>query len=290
MSATVDVRARRARFRRALQSWAQSSLREMPWRKRGRTGYEVMIAELLLKRTTAAAAARSYPGFLRRYPSIRELALASESDLVESFAPIGLQHQRARSVRALAAHLIENEDGEIPSDLGRLLAVPGIGVYSARAVLSFAHDQPFAVVDSNVRRVLTRVFEGTLSPRATEPALQEVADVLLPREGHALHNFALLDLSAAVCRYQRPRCNVCPLARICDARSRFLDSRIAPRVPTELQRLRIQMGLTLVELAANTGLSKATIVSAEAGRTRPSAHTLRKLGEVLGSSRGRLQK
>ena len=246
-----------------------------------------MVAELLLKRTTAAAAARIYPGFLRRYPSIRELALASESELVEAFAPIGLQRQRARSVKALAIHLIEKEEGKVPTELRRLLAVPGLGAYSARAVLSFAHRQPYAVVDSNVRRVLTRVFSGILSPRPTAAVLQELADLLLPREGHAQHNFAILDLAAAVCRYQRPRCNVCPLSRICDAKPRFVDAPIASEIPTELRLRRTRMGLTLVELAATTGLSKATIISAEAGRTRPSAHTLRKLDKAFGNVGGR---
>lgn len=151
--------------------------------------------------------------------------------LVQKFLPvprndqrdqIGLQVQRARSTEALAAHLSRTEAGTVPNDLQRLLAVPGIGAYGARAVLSFAHGRPYAIVDSNVRRVLSRVFEGTLPDRPSDTVIQQVADTLLPREGHALHNFALLDLSAAICRYQRPRCSVCPLSRSCDAKTRFI--------------------------------------------------------------------
>ena len=216
------IKSRRAPLRRALRKWSSANFREFPWRTKGLSPYQVLIAESLLKRTTATAAARLYPDFLGQFPSVASLARARTEALVEAFAPIGLQHQRARTTHAMATHLIDQEGGEVPADIDRLLRVPGLGAYSARAVLSFAFGQPQAVLDSNVSRILRRLLADTSPQRPTDQQLQEVADALLPRAGHERHNYALLDLSAGICRYQRPLCTKCPLAHLCDSANLFI--------------------------------------------------------------------
>ena len=272
----------------ALLSWAATHIRDYPWRKRLDDPYAVLVAELLLKRTTAAAVSRVYEEFLRRFPNLDALSESSEKKLVAAFAQVGLQEQRARATRALATYLDGVEGGTIPKELGRLLAVPGLGEYSARAVQSFAFDIPIAVVDSNVERVLSRVFQDILLSKPTQRVLQELADSLLPEESHRDFNFALLDLGAMVCRYVDPRCGACPLGHLCDyynsnKRLGIREHRATYETPTgsRVREVRRERGLGLVKLAHESGVSRLTIIRIESGKTTPRDDTLRKLAVVL---------
>jgi A/G-specific adenine glycosylase len=130
--------------------------------------------------------------------------------------PIGLQQQRARELVRLADYLTTKHDSRVPSDLVALLGVPGVGPYTARAVLSFAFDQPYAIVDSNVVRVVGRVFRAAVGEKPTIPTVQVISDQILPNKEHRIFNLAMLDLGAEVCRYSRPLCHECPLRLICD--------------------------------------------------------------------------
>ena len=207
---------RRGRIRRALITWGQENWRSYPWRVSGASPYEVLIAEVLLKRTTATAAARVYLGFLGRFPNFATLASAKRSEIEEVLAPVGLSKQRANGLLQLARFVLEHHGGRLPSKLAELLRVPHVGDYSARAVQSFGFGRPAAVVDSNVTRILRRVFSRTLGPRPRIKDVQAIAD-WLSGVGHRHRelNWALLDLGAMVCRYDRPRCAQCPIARIC---------------------------------------------------------------------------
>ena len=212
----ASIELKRVNFQNAVLRWADSNIRHYAWRNKGRSPYEIMVAELLLKRTTAAAADHLYEEFLRKYPNIDALAQATEEELAQDFNSVGLYTQRAKAVAKLSEHLIEYEAGSTPHSLDRLSKVPGLGSYSARAVLSFGYGKPEAVVDSNVVRVLRRVFYQSMPERPTEKLFQELADAVLPKNTHREFNFAMLDLGALVCRYVRPRCNLCPLVSICD--------------------------------------------------------------------------
>jgi A/G-specific adenine glycosylase len=246
------------------------------------------VAELLLKRTTATAARRVYEAFINEFPSIRAIADSPEDNLATALAKVGLQWQRARAIKALALHLIEVEVGEIPCDLGRLLAVPGLGEYSARAVLSFGFGIPSAVVDANVERVLTRVFQDALPRRPSQRLLQEIADDLVPREFHRDYNLGLLDLGALICRYVDPLCEECPLSSICDYYNRN-KTRLIKEAPgkyetatgARLREIRKAKGVGLVNLARLSGVSKLTIIRIESGKTTPRPETLRKLAAAL---------
>lgn len=216
-----NVTQRRPAVQRSLLRWAAGNSRSFPWRNPNRTAYEVLVAEVLLKRTTATAAARVYAMMLRQYPTPAHLGIAHMGDLVGLLKTIGLQSQRSRHLMRLGEYLTEHEGGDVPSTLEGLLAAPGLGPYSARAVLSFGWGTPAAVVDSNVERVLRRVFKDCLPSQLRLAELQEIADLLLPDETHRAFNLGLLDLGALVCRYTRPRCRDCPLAQSCDYNRRI---------------------------------------------------------------------
>ena len=269
------VRERRRDMRRVLLAWFKRHPKRYPWRRPGVSAYQVLLAELLLKRTTATAAARAYGGFVKKYPTVERLALASEEDLVGSFLPIGLAQQRARSTHRLAQVLANLPDG-IPVKLSSLLSLPGIGHYSARAILSFGWRVPVGVVDGNVERIFRRVFQDHINLDAGKSITQDIADQLVPPKAHRDFNFALLDLGSSVCRPAKPLCHECPLRPHCDYA-------IAPLEPPQssLRVARLNRGLSLLELARRAGVSKLTLINIEAQRTKPRAETLRKIFQAL---------
>jgi len=213
----VEVRSLAPAIQAAILGWIKDNARDYPWRRLGVTPFEVLVAEILLKRTTATAAARVYHSIITKYPNLAALTTASEEAIAEDLVTIGLQAQRAHDLKRLAEYVSEQESGEIPRDLEQLLRVPGLGDYSARAILSFAYGIMTAVVDSNVERVLRRVFRDYMPEKISRELLQTTADELLPESDHRSFNLGLLDLGAIVCRYVRPKCNKCPLVFLCDS-------------------------------------------------------------------------
>ena len=281
------VTARRDALQRAVITWAAANLRSFPWRDHSPTPYRVLIAELLLKRTTAVAAARLYDAFLRNYPTPAHLRSASERALAKDMEPVGLYTQRARSMVQLAQYLEEYEAGIVPSSLERLRKVPGLGDYSARAILSFGYGVPVAVVDSNVARIFQRLFRSEMPHRPSPGLLQGIADFLLPESEHRAFNFGLLDIGALVCRYTAPKCHDCPLIGICDfatGSGAGTAYGVDDHPAKGLRRARTAKGLSLAGLAQAAGLSKMTVINLEAGRTRPRSDTVRKLAIALGVS------
>jgi A/G-specific adenine glycosylase len=205
-------------IRSGLLEWGTTHLRKFPWRNEGnRTPYRILVAELLLKRTTAQAASKIYEQFLMRFPDLSAIASSSEAELERVLTSVGLQRQRAKGFKAMTHFLIERCGGVVPCDLDQLKEIPHVGEYSARAVMTFAHGMPAAVVDSNVVRVLGRLFSKELGRNPTLARYQELADSVLPFEDHREFNWGILDLGALVCRYDRPKCEVCPFGSICDS-------------------------------------------------------------------------
>lgn len=248
----------------------------------------MLVAEVLLKRTTATAAAKVYEDFIHQFPSPHSLADASITSVARALSSVGLQRQRARSFKSLADHLIRAESGQIPRSLPRLLDVPGLGEYSARAVLSFGHGTPAAILDTNVERLLHRVFLTVLPDKPSQSTLQELADQLLPVSDHRDYNFALLDLGATICRYVKPRCDECPLNSVCDFRVqhsaglvRELPGRYQTVTSVNLKRIRAERGMSLQSLATVAGVSKLTVIRVESGKSAPNRKTLDKLAKAL---------
>jgi A/G-specific adenine glycosylase len=207
---------RRRELQRALAAWYRRNRRDLPWR-RGADAYRVWLAEVMLQQTTVKAVVPYYEAFLARFPSLRALAAASEQDVLAAWSGLGY-YQRARNLLRAARHLAERHAGRFPRTLEAALAVPGVGLYTASAVLSIAYGVPLPVVDGNVRRVLAR-FCALCGPEwRREAAFYNLAEELLERESPGQWNQALMELGATVCTPRRPACPVCPLRGACRAR------------------------------------------------------------------------
>ena len=271
-------------FADSLLRWWSWDLRDLPWRKQANlTPYRILVAELLLKRTTAAAAARSYLAFLTEYPDLESLCATTTARLEARFAQVGLHRQRAKSTSNLARYLTEQHQSTLPDLLEDLLRVPSIGPYSARAILSFGFDKPNAVVDSNVQRIFRR-FHGVQPSESNKISDdQALVDQLLPIHAHRQFNFAMIDLGSLVCRPVSPDCQRCPLSETCNYRSVGSASSVSgPSViAVKMREKRKAKGFSLTALASITGLSKATIINLEKGRTNPSQNTVKRISSVL---------
>jgi len=292
----VATGEKRILFQEAVLCWVTDQLRDYPWRKPGRTPYEILIAEILLKRTTATAAARVYEEFIQRFSSLQVINGASEEQLTCVLSKIGLQWQRARAIKALARYLIETRRGEIPCDLDQLLDVPGLGEYSARAILSFGWGIHVAVVDANVERILTRVFQNILPERPTQRLLRELAGSLVSQKSHREYNLGLLDLGGLICRYINPLCKECPLNSVCDYYNRNKGRLVREQpgrnetaIGMELRKLREEKGFALTKLAHLSGVSKLTLIRIESGKTSPKTKTLCKIATALEVEPARLR-
>jgi A/G-specific adenine glycosylase len=202
----------RRTFRRRLLAWYARSGRDLPWR-RTRDPYRVLVSEVMLQQTQVSRVIPKYREWLRRYPSLDALARASAGDVREAWYPLGYNVRPLR-LRAIARTVVRRHAGRLPKTREGLLALKGIGAYTAGAVLSFAFGQDAAVLDTNVRRVLRRVWFGERRPVPAR-ALWDLAERLVPRGGAYDFNQALMDLGATVCTARAPRCGGCPLARIC---------------------------------------------------------------------------
>lgn len=172
----------------------------------------------MLQQTQVDRVLPKYDQWLTRYPTLEALASARPSEVARTWRPLGY-NARPRRLHAIAREVMERYDGELPSDESALLGFKGIGAYTAGAVQSFAFGRRAPIVDTNVARVLFRVFigEGDRTTRAVEKRLWALSKALLPRREIFDFNQALMDLGAMVCVARSPRCPVCPMDAICQA-------------------------------------------------------------------------
>lgn len=286
MTVTIDLKntitEKKDVFQDSVLSWARCHFRDYPWRHHQQNPYAILVAELLLKRTTATAAANTYPVFFKKYPTLPHLATATEEELIKDLMPVGLYRQRAKAISRMTGYLMKNENGTIPNSLERLLKIPGLGSYSARAILSFGFDFHVAVVDANVVRVVQRIFKKSTQKKSPHFSIQEIMDFILPRENHRKFNFGILDFGAIICRYVLPLCEECKMNTICDSYRIDAETGIKVKQDTILREIRLAKGVGLVQLAKKAGTSKLTIINIEAGRTIPRPETLRKLADAMG--------
>jgi A/G-specific adenine glycosylase len=201
---------RQAALRRAVLAFGRSSLRPLPWRQT-RDPWAILVSEVMLQQTSAARVLEPYRRFLTRFPTVGAGAAASPGDVLRAWAGLGY-NRRALNLHRAAAVMVEKHGGAVPADLAALCALPGVGPYTARAVLVFAYETDHAVVDVNVARVIARAVEGhSLSPARG----QEVADRLVPRGKGWLWNQSLMEIGAVVCGAQAPGCDRCRVAPTC---------------------------------------------------------------------------
>ena len=185
-------------------------LRDLPWRLT-RDPWAILVSELMLQQTQVGRVAPRWAAFLERFPTPADCARASGGDVIAWWAGLGY-NRRAVALRAAALACVDRHGGCVPSTLPELLALPGVGPYTARAVLAFAFDRDVGVVDVNAARVLARAVAGR---RLSGRQAQEVADASLPGGGGWAWNSAVLDLGATWCRRTEPLCRSCPVAGSC---------------------------------------------------------------------------
>ncbi|MEK7469101.1 MAG: A/G-specific adenine glycosylase [Planctomycetota bacterium] len=197
----------------ALAKWFATVARDLPWR-RTRTPFRTWVSELMLQQTTVKTVVPRFGAFVERFPDVRALAAASEQDVVEEWAGLGY-YSRARNLHRAARLIVERHGGKVPRTVEELRALPGIGSYTAGAILSIAHGVRAACVDGNIRRVLSRLDGRDYAPRALETRAAE----LVPAKDPGAWNEGLMELGATVCLPRDPSCLVCPLSNLCRARA-----------------------------------------------------------------------
>ncbi len=207
----------RRRFRRRLLQWYGRHGRVLPWRQTT-DPYHILVSEVMLQQTQVDRVLPKYHEWLRKYPTLEALANAAEADVAETWRPLGY-NIRPRRLHAIARESVASYGGTLPSDEETLLSFKGIGAYTAGAVLSFAFGQRAAILDTNVARVLFRVFVGRGNPKAhaMRRHLWTVSRAVLPHRHVFDFNQALMDFGATVCVARKPACLVCPMQRSCAA-------------------------------------------------------------------------
>ena len=212
---SLPAPASRRRFRRALLAWYSAHGRDLPWRRTS-DPYHILVSEMMLQQTQVDRVVPKYHEWLGKYPSLDALAAAPEQDVTEAWRPLGY-NIRPRRLHAIARESVVRFDGCLPSDEDTLLSFKGVGAYTAGAIRIFAFGQRAAIVDTNIARVLFRVFvgRGDAKAHATCKHLWNVSEVLVPRKNVFDFNQALMDLGATVCVARKPKCPVCPIAKMC---------------------------------------------------------------------------
>jgi A/G-specific adenine glycosylase len=198
-------------------AWFSRHARDLPWRGPGTTPWSVLVSEIMLQQTPVARVVPAHQSWLARWPTPAALAAEPAGEAIRQWGRLGYP-RRALRLHQTATIVTARHGGTVPDDIDALLALPGIGSYTAAAVASFAYGQRHAVLDTNVRRVLARLVDGQPRPRSTpSPAERRMAESLLPAEPAvaARWSVAVMELGALVCTAASPRCAECPVARHC---------------------------------------------------------------------------
>ena len=213
--ATIPAPESRQRFRRRLLAWYRINGRDLPWRRTD-DPYHILVSEIMLQQTQVDRVLPKYREWLEKYPSLDALAAADEGEVSASWRPLGY-NIRPRRLQAIARESVARYGGALPSDHETLLSFKGIGAYTAGAIRSFAFRQRAAILDTNVARVLFRVYvaRGNVKEHRTRKHLWAISEALVPHKHVFDFNQALMDLGATVCTPRNPRCGTCPLKRLC---------------------------------------------------------------------------
>jgi len=205
----------RKRFRRRLLAWYRTHGRDLPWRRTD-DPYHILVSEVMLQQTQVDRVLPKYAEWLEKYPSLAALAEADEGEVAHTWRPLGY-NIRPRRLHAIARESVARYGGALPSDEDTLLSFKGIGAYTAGAIRSFAFRQRAAILDTNVARVLFRVFvaRGDVKAHAMRKRLWAISATLVPHKHVFDFNQALMDLGATVCVARKPRCAACPMKGSC---------------------------------------------------------------------------
>ncbi|TWT99324.1 A/G-specific adenine glycosylase [Botrimarina colliarenosi] len=215
-------------FRRRLLAWYGKHARDLPWR-RSRDPYRVWVSEVMLQQTQVDTVRPYFERFTTAFPTVAALAAADEQDVLRLWEGLGY-YRRARSLHAAAKQVVAEHDGKMPGDVATLLTLPGIGRYTAGAIVSIAYDKSAPILEANTIRLFTRLvaYDGEPTSSAGQRRLWGLAEELLPAKEVARFNQALMELGALVCTPVEPKCDACPVEKLCRARAEGSVNRLAP--------------------------------------------------------------
>ena len=249
------AKAQRRTLRPALLAWFDHNKRELPWRDT-RDPYAIWVSEVMLQQTQVDRVIAYYQRFLERFPTVKSLASAEVSDVLSLWSGLGY-YSRARNLHKAAVELDSRHQGTLPSTVEALRTLPGFGRYTAGAVASIAFDQEAPLVDGNVARVLSRLFEidGAPQDKTREATLWEVATILVKGERPGDFNQSLMELGATVCTPASPTCLLCPVQTHCRALAAGRVAELPP--PRKLPpRKRLEIAVALSHRDGNVLLAR----------------------------------
>jgi A/G-specific adenine glycosylase len=239
-----------------LLSWYGAEARDLPWRRHP-APWRVLVAEAMLQQTRIATVLPRYESFLSRFPDPAAMAAAEEDDVVALWSGLGY-YRRARNLHATAVKIVREHDGRVPDTLEGVLDLPGVGEYTAGAVLSVAFGKAVPLVDGNVERVFSRLFlvTGNVKRGRAKKRLRELAAELVRLAPPDRWNQALMELGALVCLPRSPRCGDCPVRNHCRARAEGRTDEL-PELPAKRETVAVRLGIGIATSDRGTLLVRA---------------------------------
>ncbi|MFX1276679.1 MAG: hypothetical protein ACFFBP_22080 [Promethearchaeota archaeon] len=205
-----------------LLEWFKENKRHFSWRNSDLTPFQILIAEIMLQKTGATQVEKLFPDFIKAYPNPKTINELNIKILEEILHPLGLYQRRARDIKKTAKKIWENGN-KLPKTKKDLMALPGVGEYIANAILCFAFQEPVPIIDANVGRVIKRVFSFPVksAPSRDKKLLERMMDII-PEINYKEFNLAILDFAALICIPRNPRCENCPLSKICEFNAKYI--------------------------------------------------------------------
>ena len=205
-------------FCRNVLSWRKKNNFDSiyPWRN-SKDNYKILVSEILLKKTTRKQVAKEWRTFIKNFPDVKSLSEARVAKLERILRPLGLEHTRSVHLKKLGRYIMKNHSGRVPDSKEELLKIPGVGPYTANAVMCFAFQHDVSMVDTNIMRVVKRVFSIKSDKKRdrTDKKLWDFVEKLPPKGKGKEFNYAILDFSNEVCTARNPKCPTCPMRKIC---------------------------------------------------------------------------
>jgi A/G-specific adenine glycosylase len=212
--------------RRKLLKWFDENQRDLPWRKK-KTPYRIWVSEIMLQQTQVATVIDYFNRFIKKFPTVKKLAAADQADVLKMWEGLGY-YRRARQMHAAAQVVVEEHGGRFPTDFESVLALPGIGRYTAGAILSISEDQQLPILEGNTIRLFARLMTMKSDPRtaANQKALWEFSENLIPRKRCGDFNQSLMELGSEICHPKKPKCLLCPIRDLCPTAIKGLQAEI----------------------------------------------------------------
>ena len=224
-------------FTQAVLGWYDAGHRDLPWRHT-KDAYRIWVSEIMLQQTRAETVVSYYDRFLKRYPDVQALAAAPQEELLKQWEGLGY-YSRARSLQKAAQIIVQEHGGQLPADVQKLRALPGIGDYTAGAIASIAFGIPAAAVDGNVERVICRYFaiEDTVGTPGVRRMITERTQALVPKDRPGAFANAMMEMGATMCTPRNPACLLCPVRESCRGFAQGIAAELPHKAKKKAQRV-----------------------------------------------------